>query len=387
MRTFLFRLSFSILIAMACCVEPFDIQSVGYEDTLVVEGFISTELKQHRVTLAHTSQVNQREFIGEAGAEVTIKDQNGTILSLSEEKAGIYLTPKIAGVIGNTYTLNFTTKKGKQFTSSEVTLKNTPAITNIYATFSPDLPIGEGTGGIQIFLDTEDATNQTKYYRWEFKETYEIKTPFPSAFVWLGGNNVVFRDLPVDRCWGNDSSKNTLIHATEGLAESKVKAQVIQTIPGYSPNMRIRYSILVRQFSLSREAYQYWKDLKDQNEGQGSLYDRQPGTIRGNITSLSDDQIVLGFFDASVISEKRVFFAPSYFADAGYKAPKFLTSCENFTPVEVLVSKIGDYYTRNGQGLIISEAVGTGDPTLFLRPKYCCDCTNLGSNKKPSFWP
>ncbi len=57
----------------------------------------------------------------------------------------------------------------KQYTSAEVELNDTPPITDIYATYTKDLPIGEGLGGIQIFLDTEDPTGKTQYYRWEFK--------------------------------------------------------------------------------------------------------------------------------------------------------------------------------------------------------------------------
>ncbi len=387
MKKFIYRISTFAFILLVCCVEPYDIQSITTDNAMVVEGFISSDLKQHQVTISRTSQINDEKFIAETGAKVTIKDQNGTTFQLSEEKPGIYLTNPIAGVVGNLYTLNFTTKNGRQYTSTEAELKNTPPIKDIYATFSPDLSIGEGSGGIQIFLDAEDPTKQTQYYRWEFKETYEIKTPFPSTFEWLGGSNVVFRDVPVDRCWGSDSAKSILIHSTLGLDESKVTAQLIQSIPGYSPNMRIRYSILIRQFALSKDAYLFWKALKDINESQGTLYDRQPGTVRGNISSLVDDELVLGYFDAGVISEKRAFFTPDSFRGTTYKTPQFLTSCNNFIPVQVRVSGIAAYYAKNGQGLVISEATGTGDPTLYLLPKYCCDCTNLGTNIKPSFWP
>ncbi len=378
---------FLLFILLGSCIEPLDIQSIGYEDSLVVDGFISTELKQHRVTLAHTAPINSKEFSGESGAILTIKDQNGTILKLSEGEPGIYLTEKTSGVIGNSYTLNITTSKGKQYTSSEVTLRNTPEITNIYGVFSPDLPIGPGKGKVDIFLNTEDPTNEIKYYRWEFRETYEMKTPYPSAFVWLGDNNVVFRDIPIDRCWGNDSSKNTLIHSAEGLAESKVISQLIQTVPGISLYMRIRYSILVNQFSLSQESYQYWEKLKVLNETQGSLYDRQPGVVKGNITPLSgnENELVLGYFDACSVTQKRVFFTPDDFSDAGYRKPKFLSSCETIPAIEIPVTEIGAYYALNGnsQSLIISETAGG---VLFLRPRYCCDCTNLGSNEKPAFW-
>jgi Domain of unknown function (DUF4249) len=388
MGKYIHQISIFLLISLVCCVEPYNIQSVSYDNLMVIDGFISADVKQHKVAISRTSKINEKKFIAETGAQVSIKDGSGAIILLKEESPGIYLTAPLAGIIGNTYKLQVTTQNGKQYASEKVQLKNAPEIKNIYATYSSDLAIGEGTGGIQIFLDSEDPTNQTNYYRWEFKETYEIKTPYPSSYIWPGGNELIFRDVPVDRCWSNDSSKSILIKSTKGLAASKVTAQLIQTIPGYSPNMRIRYSILVKQFALSQNAYLYWKALKDVNESQGTLYDRQPGTVRGNVTSLSDKEVVVGYFDAGAVTEKRVFFTPDDFTDSGYKAPKFLTSCYFFTPIDVLLSELGAYLTEHSrENLIVSEVQGLGDVTVHLRPKYCCDCTNLGSNKKPSYWP
>ncbi len=175
---------------------------------------------------------------------------------------------------------------------------------------------------------------------------------------------------------------------TNGLGKSKVTAQLVQSLPGYSINMRIQYSILIRQFSLSKEAYLYWKALKDVNETQGSLYDRQPGSIRGNIKSLTDNELVLGYFDAGVVSEKRAFFSPDDFSKSGYRAPKFLTSCDNYVPVEVLLSGIGAYYAKNGQGLLISEAVGketrpcSCGPTIAAIAEILARILNLLSGHK-----
>jgi hypothetical protein len=373
-----------LIILLSSCVETLDIQSIGFEDSLVIEGFISTEMKRHQVTLSHTSQLNKKEFIGETGAQVSIKDQNDNIIQLKEEKPGRYLTPKTAGVIGNSYTLNVVTSKDKQYISSQVKLLSTPAINDIRANFIADVSADPGKGKIQILLDTEDPTNEAKFYRWEFKETYEIRTPYPSAFIWLGGNNVVFRDISIGQCWASDSSNSILLHSTVGLTESKVRSALIQTIPGSSETMRVIYSILVSQYVLSQEAYRYWNKLKDLNENQGSLSDHQPGAVRGNIRSLSDDEIVLGYFDACAITQKRAFFRPDDFLDAGYRRPKFLSSCETIPPVDVPVEEIGAFYAANeGTDLIIWE---TSSGILHLRPRYCCDCTNLGSNIKPSFW-
>lgn len=372
------------LLFLNCCVEPYSLKSTGYQEVLVVDGFISSDLKQHQVKISRTSPIDKPGFIPETGAQVSIKSENGSI-PLTETSPGVYLTPPLMGIIGNTYSLSVTTQRGQQLTSDEVTLNDTPDIKNIYATYSQNVS-GSGKAGVQIFLDTQDATKKTRFYRWEYIETWEIQTPFYSEFNWLGGNNVVFRDVPVSICYGSDSSKNALIQSTQGLSDDKISAQLIQTLTGDSPNLRIRYSILIRQFSISENSYLYWQTLQKVNESQGTLYDTQPGTVVGNITSSNGNVKVLGYFDAGVVKEKRAFFTPKDFSAAGYSPPDFESDCNFLSPTQVPSNQIGAYLTQN-LGYEIWGATGAGPSVLFLLPKKCLDCTPLGTNIKPSFWP
>jgi hypothetical protein len=371
-----------------CCVDPYNIKSVGYKNSLVVDGFISSDLKQHIVLLSRASTIDASTFIAETGASVVIEDSDGTSINLTETSAGTYLTPTLAGAVGHYYTLKIKTNDGKQFISDAVLLADNPGIKNIYATFSPDLAIGEGLGGVQVFLNTQDSSGNANYYRWEYEYTYEIKMPYPSTYKWIGGNNIVYRDVAVDHCWGSNSSKSIIIKSTVGLSEDKVIDQLIQTIPGYSSNLRIRYSILIKQYVLSQAAYKYWHNIQVVNQTQGTLYDTQPGTVAGNIHSTNTSETALGYFDAGVIKEKRAFFIPSDFTPSGYKVQKFLAYCDFYQPVDVRLNVLGDYLNAHlADSLVVSEVEGLGNVLVHLRPKICCDCTSLGTNSKPSFWP
>lgn len=376
-----------LLLLFAGCIERYDIKSFASDNRLVITGYLSNNLKQHQVSISRTAKLNEREFIPETDAVVSISDGNGNIFPLTELTPGNYETSVLAGVIGNDYSLSVTTRDGNKYVSDQVKLKDTPEIQDIYATYSKEFNVGDGPGGFRIFLDTEDPSNQTRYYRWEYEETYQVKMPFPSSYIWLGGSNVIFRDLPIDICWPTKKSNSIFITSTFGLSQDKISGHLLREISGSSELMRVKYSLLVRQFSLSKEAYTYWNGLKILNESQGSLFDRQPGNIRGNIKSLSTTEEVLGYFEAGVIKEKRVFFSPIDFYDEGYVRPPYLTSCEKAEPIEVLLSTVGDYLTIHSRdSLLISEVQGMGDVTIFLRRKFCMDCTNLGPNIKPSFW-
>lgn len=374
-----------LLLMLVCCVEQVDIKSEAYENLLIVEGYLSGDTRNHKILLSNTSPINDRGVIPEEGAFVTISDSNGGLISLSENEPGAYYTPFYAATPGKSYQLHIETKDGRKFSSEEVEFRSTPDIKRIYAQYYNDR--GFEDNGIGIYLDTEDPSGTTRFYRWELEETYELKMPFPSNFVWVGGNEVVFRDQPVDHCWATDSSTNVMIATTVGLQQDKITQYPLTYIKATTEFMRIKYSLLVRQYALDEDGFLFWKMIRDVNQTQGSLFDIQTGAVHGNIKSVDDpSQEVLGYFAAGAVKEKRAFFSPADFAKDGYKPAKYLSACLEYVPVEIRADQIGAYMEKNHDTMEISETTGAGVVTMIIRPKYCCNCTNKGTNIRPSFW-
>jgi hypothetical protein len=138
---------------------------------------------------------------------------------------------------------------------------------------------------------------------------------------------------------------------------------------------------------MSQESYTYWNNLRITNETQGGLSDIQPGVITGNIFSITDDtEPVLGYFDASTVSEKRVFFNYRDFIESGYKRPPvYRNGCYAIEPILVKQPDLDFYMNKYDGKMLIWELFGS-PPTFELMPTYCCDCTDLGTNIKPEFW-
>jgi len=378
-------LQFLFLLAGVNCVEQVHFKSIDHTDKLVVEGFISNQMKAHQVKLTKTSSIDVNKVTPEEGATVRLVIGKSFTIKLNEVKPGVYQTQVFAGTTSTVYKLLITTKDGKEYESEEVAFKNVPPITKIYAKF-PYVRQQGTNRGIQIFLDTEDPTNQTRYYRWEYEQTYEIVKPFKSRFVWLGENRIGFRALSVDHCWASDTLSTILIKSTTGLEQDKVTEFPIKFIPEFSNEMAVKYSINVKQYPLTAKSYAYWKNLRDINETQGSLYDIQPGEITGNIICTSNpEESVLGYFDAGALSEMRVFYTPSDFEKAGYIPPDTFL-CSGIKAAEIPANKIGEYMTQYGQYQEIIDALGSGPAFYTVLPKSCCDCTDKGTNVLPSFW-
>jgi hypothetical protein len=382
------RISATILfLLMLACVEPYEIKTNGSTRLLVIEGVLSDQLKRHQIFLSRATAVGDRKLVREGGATVTISDQMGNTIVLEEPTPGIYETPEFAAEVGMSYTLHITTADGSEYSSNEVPFKNGASLTDVYAKYV-DNPHGEGKG-MQIYVDTEDPTGQSGYYRWNYVEAYEVHAPFPSNWVWLGGNAVDFRHDGIDTCYATDTLRHILIRNTRSLDADKIVGQEIRYIPEYSHILRHKYTILVQQFSLSEEAYLYWENLKTISESQGSLSDVQPGSVPGNIFSLSQpDEPVLGYFEACAVSEKRISFKPIDFYDVGFvRPPEFRSYCYDIAPILVPQAELGTYMQLYGSTMYIWEVFGMEPAATFeLMPRTCCDCRDQGPTERPSYF-
>jgi len=78
---------------------------------------------------------------------------------------------------------------------------------------------------------------------------------------------------------------------------------------GHQPRkLEQRYSLLVRQLSLSEEAFWYWNELGKNVQSKGGLFDTQPALTPSNICNVADeDELIIGYFSISGASETRIF--------------------------------------------------------------------------------
>jgi hypothetical protein len=375
-----------VLITVAC-VDPFSIKNISSSNRLVVEGVFSNLLKKHQIFLSReTSTLADNKLIAEKGATVTISDQFGNVVSLNEAAPGTYETPEISAQPGNVYILHIKTGNGDEYSSAEVPFQDGIDLDSVYAryVFNPN----ENVKGIQVYVDTHDPDNKHGFYRWNYIATYEVHAPFPSNWVWLGGNNFDFRYDGIDTCYVSDTLKNILIQSTTDLERNKLTGQKLQFIREYSHILRYRYCIFVQQFCISKESYSYWENVRNMSEQTGTLSEVQPGSLAGNIVSVTNpDEMVLGYFDACHVSEKRVFFSAIDFYREGLKDPSTLRSnCYYIAPILISQNDLADKMPVYESTMLIWEFYGSNPAIFELMPKSCCDCRDQGPTDRPPFF-
>ena len=380
---------FLLLVLTGGCIIPFEIDSEEYDKVIVVEGVVTTEFKRHTVQLSFTTPIISNSQAMLQGADVWVENNAGAIYTFREESPGKYQSElEFAAREEFEYQLFFRTSEGRLYQSTKDRPIPSPPIDSIYDRYAELIPANSTIQevGIQFFLDSYDPTGNAKNFRYEWEETYKIVTPYKSFFDYdynLG--EIVYREIPIDVCYSTNTSTSLIIGTSVGASVNRIVEFPVQFVSGDTDILRNRYSILVRQFSVSNETYNYYQRIKT-TERQGTLFDEQQGSVIGNIVSLDDpNEVVLGNFEVSGVSSLRVFFD---FGDLDSKLlyPDFRFRCITDDLISTSVSNALTYVQANTYNIIDILDAESGPPSAIMAPDLCSDCTEYSSNVKPDFW-
>ncbi|WP_405607442.1 DUF4249 domain-containing protein [Polaribacter sp. Asnod1-A03] len=382
MKKIIYFISIGILLAITnSCIEEFEAATEGFEDALVIEAKLTNELKNHQITLSRTYTFEDYVPTYESGAVIKIEASNNNTYSFTETGIGIYTSDVMFKAEPNLdYTLTIETQDGKEYKSQNTKLTNVTTIDDVYAepAFNDD-----GEEGIGLYVDSFDADNASKYYGYEFEETYKIIAPFwtPDDLILnsSGGFSVVPRSQEEQTCYQTIASQGRILADTNLLEEDRISKFLIKFILSDDIRLNTRYSILVKQYIQSRESYNYLKVLEEFSSSQSLLSQIQPGFLSSNIYSVNDsDEKVLGFFEVSSISEKRIFFDRTDILETSYP-----WVCNIIDPP---VDELKALVRLDRVSLIYQKPGGEEGGPYDVVTRVCGDCTMSGSNIKPDFW-
>jgi hypothetical protein len=368
-----------LAMILITCIRQFEPMFTEYEDILVVDGIITNEKIPHTISLSRSYPLDKRNPLPELGAEVSLVNANGESYFLKEYTGGSYKTDTsdFTAGIGDQYKLHIVTKNGETFESDYEEILPVPIVDSLNWEFQEKVSIEDGsvTQGVQFFINTHNPEGTTRYYKWEFLETWEFRVPF------------VAEDMLPNRttCWQEDNPGGINIASSEYLAEDRIASHPIYFVTASTNRLAIAYSLLVKQYALKKETYSYWYQLNKINYQQGSLYDAPPAQIPGNLKNITHpEKPVLGYFQASGVTTCRVFVMRDQLPKDFYVTGGF-SSC---TIVEVPEGDQGSYYR---QGYVFVSRYYNSQLQKWMivltNSIACIDCTVNGSNIKPSFWP
>ena len=405
--------------SLTTCKTPYTPAPItAVNNYLVVEGLININDSTY-INLSRTVGVMSASTVKpELKATITIVSNTGSSYPLKEVGNGVYSAPSYNLSAANQYRLMIKTSNGSIYASDFEQTKVTPPIDSVIMQYKPD--------GLYISVNAHDATNNTRYYRWDFDETWQFTSYFDSHLTAQGaatspaamsplyagsGISVLPRTNDIYHCWGNNTSHLITLNTSAGLSQDIIQDQALTFVASSSEKLSIRYSINVRQYALTPDAYAFWTLLQKNTEQLGSIFDSQPSATIGNIHNINNPaEPVIGYMSACTVSQTRIYInytdlPKSYIADYLNNTPYNANTCVLQNPdikppvVGIPVYYYGDYkeldYLINGypnNPIFIPIDIITPFNPLTLAGSVtaaipaCVDCTLRGTNVKPAFW-
>ena len=415
----IFLIYIALLFSVSACIEPFEFQTETFEDALVIEATLSNEMKHHEVLLSRAVRFEDSISAPERNAQVRMLDEMQNVYEFQETAPGTYSSNmEFAAKKSIKYTLLVETTDGTSYSSEGESYESESQLENVYA----DRGLNENDeDGIFIYTDSFDSSGDSQFYRYEYEETYKIIAPYwtplefeltnyepcnpdpcdPRIFYDL---EIVDREEEQETCYNTVSSSNIIQTSTAGLSTARVERYPVRFIPGSDFILTHRYSVLVKQYVQSANAFSYYQSLDDFSSSTSVFSEIQPGFLAGNITVDNNaDKKVLGYFEVASVSQKRIFFGyRDFYPDAPfplyikncvpYSTPlEHVSYCFNCAPVtnicpESLIERMArnsiTYVDRNEDQIFGITCPG---PYVVV-DRECGDCTALGSNIVPAFW-
>lgn len=367
------------------CIYEYNPNIEGSSNALVINGKVTDQEGYQYIEISRSIGPNdplvERPV---SNYTVEIQDDEGNGFPGAEMEPGLYgcwmdqeyLAP------GKRYRLIVTSNKGNLYVSDFDELLPCPDIDSITFEFqekqteTPDLTYR----GLQFFVNTDCSGEYAKNFRWEMEETWEYHAEYEILAYYDGR---IHESLPglatydYFYCWQSGKVHSIYTYSTQNLTSGQIRNYPLHFVSNQSERLRIKYSTLVKQFSLSREAYQFWNIIDQQSKQSGELYETQPAQIHGNIHPQDEDgEEVVGLFYATSVKEKRIFVQP---AMATWKPDCDLYGLSRSELMELLAT-----YTQYQYPVYLYVLdMGVYD----FADQECFDCRRRGgTTEPPDFW-
>ena len=382
----LFLLIFCFAAPQWQCVQkynsPYVSPPTGY---LVVEGYISGN-SPTQYTLSRTIPLPGDSAIPmETGAKVQVEGTDNSVYPLTEQSPGTYVAGTPALNAATQYRLRITTSAGEQYLSSYVQYKPTPPIDSVSWVEGYN-----NSSGVQIFVNTHDPANATRYYQWQYGETWEYNSAEESTVQYDADTSpvmVVLRPLTnqIYTCWRADSSTNILIGSSAKLAQDVIYLQPLTLIPTGAQQLSVEYSIFVRQYALTEDGYNFLTLMQSNTESLGTIFDPQPSELKGNIQCLTNpNEPVVGYVSAGTVQQQRIFIRRSQLSSWYYSFTCPITD----TVVHTDTTSLEFFFGQAGY-IPVGPAYSMGGGLLgwYSNVAGCIDCRlQGGTTTEPAFW-
>ncbi|WP_209331846.1 DUF4249 domain-containing protein [Lunatimonas salinarum] len=366
-----------ILLGPLACREFYEPEVTDIDHRyLVVEGYLETDGGISEISLTQTQPIYSTEGnrpVNEANVQVESRKSGTWHMNLTG--SGIY-TLEAALPVDDTYRVRIQTPFG-EYLSEEIF----PVAT------SDDLELGyTGRPGYVSIHASTTGSEQSKFFIWEFEEDWEFRSPYPNYYYFDEASMTIMNtpfDEIVERCYQSFQSSNIILESSERFQNQRISRKEIQRIDTLSEKLGERYSILVRQRGLQREAFEFWDAMRKNSDEIGGIFSPLPSMIGTNIQSVSSPgESVIGYISAGNTVEKRMYIDKRELDGWASRIDDYqFCPLDTVTPLAYEIS-----YIIGEMVPVFPLCEGAVCVTYLASTKNCTDCRLRGSQYPPDFW-
>lgn len=300
---------------------------------------------------------NRYTAIENAGSQFNIPTGN------SPESSSVYQAQRFRAVA---------VVDGETYVSDWLTPDSEPQILDIR--FSAD----EST--VVVSVDIDPGFSRSGYLGFLFEETWEFHSDvYPEYEVnpntW--SYSMLQNGYPYYWCWRSFNPVQVTLMDYTNLSEGVIRDLPVKYFLRSDTRNHRRYSILVKAFALSKEAFDYNKRTQEISDIGGDLFTPDPGAITGNLVcETHPDLQVMGMVLAGKVTSKRAWLNS-----------RFLISRPAYVDyVHLTRDEMPQYYYNNNYRPVNYVTIdGTTD--MGWTHHRCINCIEAGgTQEKPSFW-
>lgn len=333
---------FFLLLTVIGCVDRlfYDVPA-GDLTGLSISGHIDNQPGPYRINIFRNFDIDSKETIkaGLSVRSVVISDNEGNSEKLSQVESGVYETSTggIRGRVGGIYKLSVELLDGRKYESVPDTLRETGTIDSVYYKLE-GRQVDDGFI-YEVLLYANSSTEsdvKTNRFLWENKTTYKSKTKpldeYPGGLCYLrpdgncnfvapcsgyvnigtGGAFIGEYDSPCTCCicWYDKYSQSVLLNDSYDAINGKYNDVLVDRVEVTGWNLQYKLRLEVSMQSLSPQAYEFWKDVRDQRAAVNNIFQPVTGKISGNIREVTESGIpAQGIFYATATTTRALYIA------------------------------------------------------------------------------
>jgi hypothetical protein len=325
----------AILIASACVDRVFVEIPINLTEGISISGFISDQPGPYEVKIYQVFDTESRETLKKPVTvkSLSVSDNHGTSESFYEVSSGIYSTSEngIQGRAGHIYKLRLELFDGKVFESLPDTILSAGKLDSMHIDYKKEY----GQNGVEKYgfdasFDASNDPSVNNRLMWDFSLTFKAITQpefnIENQCFYLdeiqtcnfvppcsGYRNVgTLREPRYEKkypctcctCWYSIYNDHITLSDSYDV-KGNLKGVFIKNITISPWMLQFKIRIAVTQFSLSHNAFRFWKAVKNQQDANGNLFQPISGKIPRNFIQMSGEQYpVEGIFYAAAVSQK-----------------------------------------------------------------------------------